>query len=145
MVLLFTLAAILLLPGRCFAEVMDKEPSLAAIWTTSLALAILGYGLSRYRFWAGAVGLVVACLIVWAHIEELLDPYVGPAIRQEAGRSYFVQSYIASTLALIVPILGLIQRSFATPANSDAESSPLNRCRSVFWSERLLENPASCH
>ena len=124
MILLFTVAVVLFLPGRCFAEVMDKEPSLAAIWTTALALAIMGYGLSRYRIWVGAVGLVVAGLIVWAHIEELLDPYVAPAIRQEAGRSYFIQSYIAWAVALIFPLAGLIHKRFVTPSNSDAESSP---------------------
>jgi hypothetical protein len=76
MILLFTVAVVLFLPGRCFAEVMDKEPSLAAIWTTALALAIMGYGLSRYRIWAGAArqkppalrGVAVRMVALWSAV-----------------------------------------------------------------------------
>src|SRR5260221_4033349 len=89
---------------------MDKEFSLSAIWTGAGTLTILGYLLGRYRIWAGIIAFVLAALMAWAQIGELIDPYVGPAIAAEAGRSYFVQSYLASALALIAPIAGVIQR-----------------------------------
>ncbi|MDB5108548.1 MAG: hypothetical protein JWM69_1489 [Candidatus Binatus sp.] len=101
-----------LLPKACFAEVMDKELSLPAIWTEAGVLAIAGYLLGRYRIWAGIPAFALAALLAWAQISELTDPYVGPDIAQQAGHSYFVQSYVACTFALIAPIVGIFETRF---------------------------------
>ena len=106
-VLLSVVAFLLLLPGICFAEVMDKEFSLPTIWTTAGALAIAGYVLGRYRIWAATPVFVLAALLAWDQSNELTDLYVGPAIAHEAGRSYFVQSYVASAIGLLGPIVGI--------------------------------------
>jgi hypothetical protein len=89
---------------------MDKEFSLPAIWTVAGALGIVGYLLGRYRIWAGIPAFILAVLLAWAQIGELTDPYVGPAIVQEAGRTYLAQSYAASAIALLAPIVGMFQR-----------------------------------
>jgi hypothetical protein len=38
---------------------------------------------------------------------ELTDPYVGPAILQEAGRGYVVQSYLAMALSIVATMAGI--------------------------------------
>src|SRR5260221_10066545 len=78
--LLFVVAALFLLPGVCFAEVMDKELSLPTIWTAAGALAVVGFVLGRYKIWAAIPVFVFAALLAWDQSSELTDPYVGPAI-----------------------------------------------------------------
>jgi hypothetical protein len=103
-------AALFLLPGVCFAEVMDKELSLPTIWTEAGALAVAGYFLGRYRIWAAIPVLVFAALLALDQSSELTDLYVGPEIAREAGRSYLVQSYAASAIGLLGPIVGIFGR-----------------------------------
>ena len=62
-VLPFTIVALLLVPTVCFAEVMDKEPSLPAIWTVFVILAVLGYLFGRYRVWGGMSMFIFAALL----------------------------------------------------------------------------------
>jgi hypothetical protein len=109
-ILFFAVGALLMLPKVCFAEVMDKEFSLPTFWTMMGALAVVGYLLGRYRIWAAILAFILAALLAWAQISELIDPYVGPEIAHEAGHSYFVQSYVASAIALLAPIVGIFQR-----------------------------------
>jgi len=105
--LLIVVAAIFLFPNVCFAEVMDKEFSLPTNWAVTGALTVVGYLLGRYRIWAGILAFILAALLAWAQISELIDPYVGPDITREAGRSYVVQSYLACAIALFAPIIGI--------------------------------------
>jgi hypothetical protein len=91
-------------------EVMDKEPSLVHIWLLFLFVGIGGLLLCRYRSWLLAIVLPVTLLFAWAHLAELHDPFVGPAIAHEAGREYFTQSYIAMGLAVTLPMVGMVKR-----------------------------------
>jgi hypothetical protein len=77
-------------------EVMDKEPSLVAIWLTYLALGIAGFSVARFRRWLVVVPAVLIFFFAASQLSEWLDPFVGPAMRHEAGTSYFVQTGIAT-------------------------------------------------
>lgn len=91
-------------------EVMDKEPSPLNVWLFFLFLGVGGFLLCRYRYWLLFVALPLSLVFAWAHLGELHDPFVGPAIVREAGRSYVIQSYVAMTIAIVLPCLGMILR-----------------------------------
>jgi len=88
-------------------EVMDKEPSLSFIWGFFLVMGIGGFFLTRKH----PAFLLLILLFVYAFasliISEINDPYVGPAIIQEAGQGYIVQSYIAITIGTVIPFFGV--------------------------------------
>ena len=90
-------------------EVMDKEPSLLHVWLLFLIVGVGGFLLGRYRTWLLFIVLPVATYLAWDHFSELRDPYIGPDILNEAGRSYFIQSYVAMGLSIILPLLSLIR------------------------------------
>ena len=96
-------------------EVMDKEPSLLQVWLLFLFVSVGGFLLCRYRSWLLAVVLPLALFLAWGHLSELHDPFVGPAIAREAGRDYFIQSYIAMALGVVLPFLGMIKRRRELP------------------------------
>jgi hypothetical protein len=89
-------------------EVMDKEPSLLAVWTVSLLLGVGGLLLSKQKYWLPLVALAVALFFAGGHISELNDRSVGPQIIREAGYSYVVQSYVALAIAVALPLIGAI-------------------------------------
>ena len=89
-------------------EVMDKEPSLLGIWALFLLVGATGFLLCHlHRAWL-ILALPVALLLSLSHLTELHDPHIGPAILNEAGRSYFIQSYVAMSIALLLPVAGAL-------------------------------------
>jgi hypothetical protein len=54
--------------------------------------------------------VLLAMLLAWARIDELNDPFVGPAIVHEAGPSYVIQCYLASAIAVIASLVGIFQQ-----------------------------------
>ena len=96
-----------LFPVAAAAEVMDKEPTLLAMWVWALlggALGVLGWG---FRWWAGAALAVLPTLYFVGLHFELTDPYVGPTIVAEAGRRYFLLSYGAVAVFMLLHAVGL--------------------------------------
>jgi len=91
-------------------EVMDKEPSLRAIWAGAAVLGLVGYAAVRFRRWLVLPALALIALAVWTQLGDLLDPQVGPAIMQEAGRWYVGQAGAAAALAVLLCVLGLAPR-----------------------------------
>ena len=89
-------------------EVMDKEPTLVAIWISSIVLGIGGLILCKYKWWMATIVIAIAVVLALDLLLELHDPFVGPAIIREAGSTYVLQSYIASTISIFLPLLGLI-------------------------------------
>ena len=96
--------------GLILFEVMDKEPALVMIWIASLVLGLGGFLLSRYKWWLGAIVVLIAIVLAWYQISEMRDPSIGPAIIQEAGYRYAVHSHVASTIAVLLPLAGLIMK-----------------------------------
>lgn len=93
-----------------FLEVMDKEPTLLAVWGTALVLGLVGFTATRFRRWLVFPALALIAFVAWSQLGELADPVLGPAIIQEAGRSYLIQSCAAVALAVVLPVLGLVPR-----------------------------------
>jgi hypothetical protein len=98
---------LVLLPSVAWAEVMDKEPTLSSIWGWALVLGVMGFFAWRRHFALGAFITLLAAVQVWSFHLELADPYVGPAILHEAGRSYVVQAYTAMAVCGVLHLGGL--------------------------------------
>lgn len=84
------------------AEVMDKEPSQAQNWLWSVAGGLVAMAAWRWRWWSGlTVSSIVLTGLLAVH-SELQDPFVGPAIRSEAGEGYVTQFYLAAVVAVVL-------------------------------------------
>jgi hypothetical protein len=101
---------LLVMTALVLFEVMDKEPSLAVIWVSSLFLGIGGLLLSRYKWWMATTVIAIALVLALDQILELRDPFVGPDIVREASYSYVFQSYLAAAFSIVLPSLGLIMK-----------------------------------
>jgi len=91
-------------------EVMDKEPSLRAIWGAALLLGVVGYVATRFRRWLVFPALALVAVAAWTELGELVDQQVGPAIMREAGMWYVAQAGAAIALAVISCVLGLLPK-----------------------------------
>ena len=101
------LSGIVTFPQVAVAEVMDKEPTLVATWAWALVGGALGLVGWRWRWWAGAVlVLLPAAYFTGLHF-ELTDPYVGPDIVREAGRGYVLWSYSAAAVFIVLQVAGV--------------------------------------
>jgi hypothetical protein len=89
-----------LMTAQVYAEVMDKEPSIADNWWAAILLALVAVLAWRWRWWAGAVVTGVFLLRVWGVWAEVHDPWVGPAIVREAGQEYPGQFYLSVLLGV---------------------------------------------
>jgi hypothetical protein len=87
------------------AEVLEKEPTLMAIWLCSGFLCILTFILAQTRRWGILLSLFVAGISVFATLSWLRDPNEGPAIIKELGRKYVTQAYVAGFLPCLVVAL----------------------------------------
>ncbi len=94
-------------------EVMDKEWSLRTVWLVFLTLGAVGHVVTRVRRWLIFPALLAIFLVAYALVAELTDPQVGPAIVQEAGWGYVIQSCIAIGLATALTVVGLSFRKRA--------------------------------
>jgi len=104
---------VFLAPGLAHAEVMEKEPAAAMIWTWALVgggVAALAW---RFRVWLGLIAVTPAALFFAALWSEILDPYVGPAIREEGGTSYVTSAVLATAF---IPALIFAVRRRRAPA-----------------------------
>ena len=95
------------MPLLALLEVMDKEPPLPWIWFSSLVLGGIGFWSTRRWIWPAMPVIAYLALGIWAADGEIRDPYVGPAILEEAGRGYIVQSYLLPSLAIAATVAGL--------------------------------------
>lgn len=113
----FVLAILLLLPTAAFAEVMDKEFSLAEIGMATLAASILVYiGARRRSLVLLTLGGLTAGVFLIAHFSELLDPHILNAIAREAGAHYIVASLSAPILIVAAGLAGWRGRSMQNGA-----------------------------
>jgi hypothetical protein len=91
-----------------FAEVLDKEPDLGEIWMAWGSVAVLGFISCRRSAWCAILFLPLSILMwLWA-IEDLWDPWVGPAIWQESP-SLFVLWHVAMVSSVLGPLFGTWQ------------------------------------
>ena len=106
------------LPAALLLEVMDKEPGAAALGLQALLLGTAGYFAGRYRprWLALVVGL--ARFALWSWVSELRDPFVGPAMRREAGPTYIGVGYASFAAIVFASLAGWYRgrRQHRTPA-----------------------------
>jgi hypothetical protein len=91
------------------AEVADKELAVSTLWIVALALSALGFLLARWRRWAATAAVIVASVWAYLIVSELRDRFVGPAIAQELGHTYIIQSYISALLPFVFLALGFVR------------------------------------
>jgi len=96
------------MPVLAIFEVMDKEPSLLALAAVYGVLCATAYVGSRKRWWLGLLLLPFVGLV--NNVAELRDPYVGPAILQEAGWPYVAMSYAMLLAAVALPIIAAFRQ-----------------------------------
>ena len=96
--------ALLLVPLPALAEVMDKEPSIAALLTFGVCGGIASGLAARFRPWMLWLLFPMVLFYFGVQLSELRDPVVGPAILQETGPSYIW----ASWASLVIPAAGLL-------------------------------------
>jgi hypothetical protein len=89
-------------------EVMDKEFPLWLVLVFSAVAGTLGFLLSRWKPWTTMLALLFAAFFAGKQVEELIDPFVGPAIRQEEGLGYVVLSWLAIAFMILSPLLGAV-------------------------------------
>ena len=90
-------------------EVMDKEWPLWLVLVGFLGLGLIGMLLCRK--WP-LISILFLPLVVFYGIGQMLelnDPYVGEAIRREAGLRYVALSYLAFGSSVILLVVGTLQ------------------------------------
>ena len=90
-------------------EVMDKELPLWLVLLSFVGLGILGMLIGRRWPVASVLVLFLIAFGSARQLGELNDPYVGPAIKAEAGISYFVLSYLAVLTSVLLVTIGTIK------------------------------------
>jgi len=87
---------------------MDKEPTPTTLWMRALLLGVIGC-LAWWRHWVlGVAATLVAAFVVWSFQLELMDTYVGVAIRLEAGRGYVTQAYASMLMCATLHAVGVV-------------------------------------
>ena len=92
---LTAVAILLVLTTQAHAEVMDKEPSLSEVWLVALPAAIVSLIACRFSPWWTLLTVPIFLLYLASFINEVTDPFVGPAILAEAGWTYVAGCSIA--------------------------------------------------
>jgi hypothetical protein len=100
-----SLGPLLVAPALLWFEVMDKEPALAQRAVLYGILSVMGWLLSRKRWWLGLLILPVVAVFAWADVGELHDPFVGPAIVREAGLLHVLVWYALMLAGISIPVL----------------------------------------
>ena len=90
-------------------EVMDKEWPLWLVVGGFLGIGFVGMFVCRKRPIAALVFLPPMILGGLGEVLELNAPYVGDAIRAEAGLRYVVWSYLAIGIGLVLVVAGTLQ------------------------------------
>jgi hypothetical protein len=101
---------LLVLPVAAHAEVMDKESSALVVWAWTTIPAVLAFLAARHRPWLLLLVVPAPVLFFIAHLIEVTDPYVGPAIAHEAGISYLVGSWAGPFVLALSVFAGLASR-----------------------------------
>ena len=122
--LLATFSLLLVSSSLVHAEVMDKEPTQESmiLWGIIGSLAIIFS--ARFKPWLLTLVLPLPVLYFYGLILEINDPYVGPAILNEAGTPYINYAYLLSALLAFSPFIGIIWRRYNESLKSDAKLPP---------------------
>jgi hypothetical protein len=109
-------------------EVMDKEPGISRVWVTFTLLGAVAFIAVFWRRWAWICLVLLLGLLALERISELHDPLVGADLLREAGRGYFIHSYAAISIGLLLAAAGWrLQKKLSNRSNrSMADHEPSN-------------------
>jgi hypothetical protein len=99
-----------LFPVLGCAEVMDKEFSFSVVLLWGLSGAFFMFFAARFKPMLLLILVPVISLFFFAHLSELLDPYVGSAVADEAGQVYVFISWIAPAVIFVSGVTGFALR-----------------------------------
>src|SRR2546425_11211561 len=88
-------------------EVMAKEPALRTVWGAALLLGLVGFLAARFRRWLVLPALGVIGFLAYWQLSALADAALRPAIIQEAGGGYLIQSCAAVAVGGLVSGVGV--------------------------------------
>lgn len=95
------LAACLLIPGWCAAEVSDKVNSLPEIWGIGLGAAVVCFFGAYFRPWTLLLLATVPAYWFISFLFEIHLSDIAPALWVEQGVSYYAQTYAAIGLWIL--------------------------------------------
>lgn len=100
------------LSSPALAEVADKEPTIPQLWMLPAIITVIAIiaGLKRPSF--ALLLLPIALFCAWGQVDELHDPFVGPAIRAELGDAYFTHGYLSAAAGIVGPLIAWAMRRF---------------------------------
>ena len=98
---------LLALPTTARAEVMDKAISLNGIVAFSAVACLASFIAARHRPLFLLLILPAAGLLLAGDLAQTTDPYVGPAIRAEAGQFRVLIPWLAAASIILVTAGGL--------------------------------------
>lgn len=101
-----TLYLLLFFSLPAIAEVSDKMPSQAGLYLTGFFAGSLLSLLIRWSKWANLVAWPLVVVFSYYAYDTLFDPFIGPAIIHEQGKSYIFASYASPILVLCGAIYG---------------------------------------
>lgn len=104
--LLAFLLILLCVAAPAAGEVMDKEPTVRQIWSATLPLTAIALAVGTLHPLLGLVILVVPNRPL-GMLAEVHKPWLGPAIRAEAGPDYILHVYTANALVLLGYVVGV--------------------------------------
>ena len=104
------LLALLLTTFTANAEVMDKELSILSLFLWTVLPLVPAYFAARYRPWLLLLVLPIPLFMLAAHLQEITDPWIGPAILDEAGAGYVALSWSGPVLLVAVVLVGFYAR-----------------------------------
>jgi hypothetical protein len=131
-----------LIPFLACAEVMDKEMSVLQVWDGllwALLICVLTAGVWRWLLVPSFLcGLGTGLAFAWT---EWFNPYVGPAIRNEAGPGYGYHINLAVSLLLLAHIAAwFLSSRFSIVSRRRTPPNPAiqqGRKRALFFASAL--------
>ena len=117
------LSAVLLIPAAAHAEVIDKLPSLSLVIGSALAATLLAYLSARYWPWTLLLVLPFGVLLLGGAAMETINPYIGPAMAEEAGTTYVVMPWVGLISVLLATGAGLWRHRCASKKMSEPSSA----------------------
>nr|WP_315490794.1 hypothetical protein [uncultured Rhodoferax sp.] len=103
--------ATLLLPIWARAEVLDKGFSLPTLLAVAVVAAIVVFWVARRQPLALAGLLPIVGMFFGLHLSELVDPFVGPAMALEGGKTYVIASWGSPLLVVAAAVVGYVLRA----------------------------------
>ena len=91
-------------------EVLDKELTIPEFWIGAAVLGAIGFLAGRWRWWAAIPLFLSVAICAGVGWTEWTDPYVGPAIRLEAGATYPYHLIASALLATGLTVAGVGSR-----------------------------------